>query len=150
MTLFCDLDGVLADFNHGVLELTGKLPDDQFVGSMWKAVSNADRFFYNLEWMSDGQLLWSNIMHHNPSILTGIPYGGWAAQQKRDWCAERLDAQVEVIPCWSRDKHTFAVEGDILIDDRLKAKDPWESVGGIFIHHTSTESTLDDLEFVLR
>jgi hypothetical protein len=33
----------------------------------------------------------------------------------------------------------------ILIDDRIDLKADWESKGGIFIHHTSTETTLKQL-----
>jgi hypothetical protein len=33
----------------------------------------------------------------------------------------------------------------VLIDDRIHLKAAWEAKGGIFIHHTDTESTLKEL-----
>ena len=149
MALFCDLDGVLVDFDRGIKELTGSYSNDLTPNEMWPLVAKANSFFTNLPWMNDGEYLWLNITTYNPTILTGIPYGGWAGQQKRDWCATNLGEDISVIPCWSREKPLYGIKGDILIDDQIKAKDGWEEMGGIFIHHTSAEETLDDLEFVL-
>ena len=33
----------------------------------------------------------------------------------------------------------------VLIDDRIKAKAPWEEAGGVFVHHTSTAESLRQL-----
>lgn len=150
MILFCDLDGVLVDFEKGILELTGKAIEEQSAKDMWTSAAKASNFFSDLEWMEDGKHLWANIVHNDPIILTGIPYGGWASQQKRDWCNDNLGSSIGVITCWSRDKHTFATPGDILIDDRISAKEKWVNAGGIFVHHTSAEETLDELETIFR
>jgi hypothetical protein len=42
--------------------------------------------------------------------------------------------------------------GDILIDDRPKnhqLQQKWEAAGGIFIHHTSTKNTIQQLKRIL-
>ena len=49
---------------------------------------------------------------------------------------------VNVITCWSKNKHYESKENHVLIDDRLSLKEEWEQRGGIFIHHTSTERSL--------
>jgi hypothetical protein len=38
----------------------------------------------------------------------------------------------------------------ILIDDDLKHKQPWETGGGIFIHHTDSKKTLETLMDILE
>lgn len=144
--LFLDLDGVLADFEARVMELTGRKADDQPSRRMWPILANPKHDFYNsLNWMSDGQELWEKTKMYNPTILTGLPMGNWAEAQKRTWCARMLGENVPVITCMARDKHTFARPGDVLVDDRVKAKSEWERVGGVFIHHTSTETSLAQL-----
>jgi hypothetical protein len=56
-----------------------------------------------------------------------------------------LGADVPVITCMARDKHKYARAGSVLIDDREKARAEWERVGGVFILHTSAESSLRQL-----
>ncbi|KAL7531501.1 hypothetical protein ACHAWF_003793 [Thalassiosira exigua] len=50
---------------------------------------------------------------------------------------------VNVITCWSKNKHQESKSNHVLIDDRLALCDEWEweRRGGIFIHHTSTKRT---------
>jgi hypothetical protein len=43
MKLFLDLDSVLADFG-GVLEVTGKRPENLSLKTMWAALARAPRF----------------------------------------------------------------------------------------------------------
>lgn len=149
-TLFLDLDGVLADFDSKVVEITGRKPEDQPTKDMWRQLSDPRRDFYNsLDWIKDGKTLWNATKKYNPTILTGLPIGKWAEPQKRVWCARELGPDVKVITCMARDKHTFAKPGDVLIDDRLKAKAEWERVGGIFIHHKSAIESLRELNLLI-
>ena len=95
----------------------------------------------------DGHLLWEAIRGlPKVNILTGLPYGRWAAPQKRQWCLENLGT-VPVITCMARDKYKACkVEGSILIDDNLSAEDAWVKSGGIFVHHVSAEKTILELK----
>ena len=113
--LFIDLDGVLADFNSGVVNLLGYEPelldrglsldsiDDERIKlnatrkkDMWRrlsphsSVSVSSEFFSNLEFMPDAEKLWEVAKKHNAVILTGCPEGGWAQRQKVEWCVKRL------------------------------------------------------------
>lgn len=146
MKLFVDLDGVLADFDRGVKEITGKMPNELNLGKMWGAVARADEFFYNLNWMGDGQQLWDAVAPLQPTILTGIPHGGWASGQKKKWCGTNLGWHVPVITCWSKEKSLYGTPEDVLIDDRINAKERWEDMGGVFVHHKTTAQTLLDLQ----
>ncbi|MGE5539526.1 MAG: hypothetical protein ACM30I_12980 [Gemmatimonas sp.] len=143
--LFVDLDGVLADFDRGVERVTGKRPEQLRVGDMWRALARAPEFFDTLEFMQDAELLWMFCKPYDPIILTGLPMGSWAPEQKRRWVARMLGGDVPVITCMSRDKPRYAAPGHVLIDDREKARAGWEEKGGIFIHHVSAERTISAL-----
>jgi hypothetical protein len=52
---------------------------------------------------------------------------------------------VNVITCWSRNKHHESKKNHVLIDDRVSLREAWEENGGIFVHHTSAERTLQVL-----
>lgn len=130
--VYCDLDGVLVDFEAGVRKLLqGRGPDDVKSSSMWAAISRADRFYYNLPWTKDGKDLWNAIRHLRPHILTGVPMLKQSREDKAQWCKRELGAitnhvdmagpksthtavtgrkshslqVVNVITCWSRNKH---------------------------------------------
>jgi hypothetical protein len=98
--------------------------------------------------MIDGPLLWKTIKSlPKVRILTGLPVGRWAATQKQQWCAENLGEDIPVITCMARDKHTYCrVEGSILIDDNISARDAWVSAGGVFVHHVTAEQTILQLK----
>ena len=155
-TLFVDLDGVLADFDKGVKDLTGKLPQDLHPKAMWPRLAKTPGFYDSLDWMPDGKELWEAVLPHGPIILTGLPIGSWAEPQKRSWCARILGEAVEVITCKSREKASIARQRSgesttpILIDDREKLKDDWEAMGGVFIHHRSAKQSIAALKSVLE
>ena len=177
-SIYCDLDGVLADFDAGVKKINrGRGADDLSMGQLWGSISNANRFFQNLPWMQDGKQLWSAIVSdgYTPDILTGVPFVTGCREQKYAWCKRELkyafgqdqkvfnhvdyaaskkkhervkgskrtgDNVVNVITCWSKKKYCESREGRVLIDDRAELGIEWVKAGGIFVHHTDTESTL--------
>jgi hypothetical protein len=152
--LFVDLDGVLADFDSGVLRVTGRQPHQQSPGDMWRKLQSArPPFFEGLGWTKDcGQKLWDNIAPFAPAVLTGLPRGTWAEPQKRKWCARFLGASVKVHCCASKDKKNYATSclrfekrQPVLIDDRLSNCDEWKQAGGTAIHHTCLAATLRQL-----
>ena len=142
LRLFLDLDGVLADFDRGVEALTGRRPEALRVAEMWRALSRAPAFFETLHWMHDAERLWRFCAPHAPTILTGLPLGSWAPEQKRRWVARMLGAHVPVITCMSRDKPRHAGPGHVLVDDRASARAGWETAGGLFIHHTDADRSI--------
>ncbi|MBW8270500.1 HAD family hydrolase [Caldovatus aquaticus] len=142
LKLFLDLDGVLADFDHGVQAVTGRRPEELPRKTMWAALARAPRFFETLELMHDAEELWRFCAPHHPTILTGLPLGSWAPEQKRRWVARVLGAHVPVITCLSREKPRWSGPGHVLVDDRAEAREGWERKGGIFVHHVSAERTI--------
>ncbi len=152
--LFVDLDGVLADFDSGVLRVTGRQPHRQSPGDMWRKLQAArPPFFEGLGWTKDcGQKLWDSIAPFSPAVLTGLPRGTWAEPQKRKWCARFLGASVKVHCCASKDKKNYATSclrfekrQPVLIDDRLSNCEEWKKAGGAAIHHRCLAETLRQL-----
>ena len=147
--IFCDLDGVLSDFTTGAnLVWDGFREKPVKRKRKWKALERRPKFYEDLPWMQDGLLLWNAIKGRKPTILTGVPYGGWAEPQKRCWVIKELGADVPVITCYSNAKHKYCPAdspGAILIDDNKNRKEAWEAMGGTFIHHTSSKDTIRKL-----
>lgn len=172
--IFCDLDGVLVDFDTGVRRiLNGKGPDDVNSSQLWSTISKTDAFYRNLPWMPDAKSLWEELKslppHIHVDVLTGVPMTKKSRAEKFDWCKHELGVEVNhldmagakskhevvsgrrrkgmvnVITCWSKNKHFESRDGHVLIDDRLKLKHEWEKKGGTFIHHTDAESTISAL-----
>lgn len=142
--LFLDLDGVLCDFEARIHEMFGRGPKEIHPKEMWKTLARTPDFYANLDWMPDGKHLWEEMKQFNPTILTGIPMGNWAPKQKRVWCGRNLGWDVPVITCFARDKFTHGQSGDVLIDDTAKNSVSWNDMGGVFILHTSSTTSIDE------
>ena len=70
-TIYCDMDGVLVDFEKGYKELTNTTPSRSFDGkaSFWEPISKAGaQWWVDLDWMPDGQELWRYIKKYKPNI----------------------------------------------------------------------------------
>ncbi|OJW26400.1 MAG: hypothetical protein BGO51_13810 [Rhodospirillales bacterium 69-11] len=145
MKLFLDLDGVLADFDRGVRETTGRPPEDQGIRGMWRALSRHQDFFGTLEFMADARELWAFCRPHTPTILTGLPLGSWAPTQKARWVSRMLGGEVPLITCLTRNKPRYSGPGHVLVDDRAAAREGWERKGGIFVHHVTAAQSIDAL-----
>jgi 5'(3')-deoxyribonucleotidase len=148
--IYCDLDGVLADFEGGVIRRIGKHPDEIKSATMWSLIRKTPRFYENLEWTEEGRELWDAIKQYNPIILTGCPNGNWAEEQKRNWCSRELGHHVRVVTCATKDKPKYCVHGAILIDDRDKIRREWMNKGGKFILYKTNLYAFIDLERVMN
>jgi hypothetical protein len=137
--IFCDLDGVLADFDQGIKNHFNKHIHELNPAVMWDAINKSESFFETLPWMPKGRELWEQIREYHPIILTGIPKGNCtASKQKIRWCQRELGPDVHVITCYSKDKPNFCLLKSILIDDRSDNLQPWNENGGKFIlYHES-------------
>ena len=146
--LYLDCDGVLADFDHGATAVLGLPPNDyeqrHGLGRFWQKIASAPDFYFGLPLMADAMILFEGVRHLNPIILTGLPRGNWAADQKVRWAAQYFPG-TRIITTMARDKRDHAREGDVLVDDQLRHRARWEGVGGIFIHHRSAAESLAEL-----
>jgi hypothetical protein len=146
--LFLDCDGVLADFDVGAKRILGMTPaafEERHGRSLfWKRLARARNFYGDLPQMDDAQRLFEAVKHLQPTILTGLPLGNWAAPQKENWAAEHFPG-VPIITTMARKKHLHMAPGDVLVDDRENHRHLWENAGGIFVHHKNAEDTLRQL-----
>ncbi|MGZ8283107.1 MAG: hypothetical protein ACXWUN_09185 [Allosphingosinicella sp.] len=147
--LYLDCDGVLADFDKGATALLG-LPPRVYekrhgIGRFWQKLAAAPDFYFGLPLMPDAMELLDAVRHFDPVILTGLPRGNWAADQKVRWAAGYFPG-TKIITTLARDKRDHAKEGDVLVDDQLKHRHLWEEAGGIFVHHRNARDTLVALE----
>jgi hypothetical protein len=146
--LFLDCDGVLADFDKQFVLLAGTTgqtyEDEHGSGTFWNLIQNSKKFFEDMPLMSDALELYAAVKHHRPIILTGCPRGTWSVQQKLIWRDKHFKG-VPMVTCLSRDKVDYCQPGDVLVDDFLKHSQKWIDGGGVFVHHTNTPSTLQQL-----
>lgn len=155
--LFLDLDGVLADFDKAASLLFRQPPREaeKALGTaeFWRRVRRQRRFYRDLPLLPDAMNLYNAVRHLHPIILTGVPVGGWAEDQKIEWVAEHFPG-VNIITCRAREKFMHMRHfGDVLVDDYLKYKEAWEQAGGVFVHHTSAGNSvarLAELGFDVR
>lgn len=148
--LFLDCDGVLADFDKGFESHFGISSKDYeaIYGSekFWNDVQyEVSEFFRNLPVMDGAYEFVQQLRHLRPIILTGCPRGGWAEQQKMAWAREHFPG-VPMITCMAKDKKDYCIPGDVLVDDRTHYQSRWEKAGGIFIHHTDHEISLESVQ----
>ena len=147
--LYCDLDGVLADFEKGIHNKFKKYPSELNEVMMWNVLRKSKTFYENLEWMPEGKALWERIKIFNPIILTGCPFNyPSAVEQKLNWCARELGPHVKVITCKTKEKPKYCKKGDVLIDDRDIIMSEWIDKGGKYILYTEgkLDSIIDEVE----
>ena len=146
--LFLDCDGVLADFDAAAKVLLGMTPAEFEARhgrrEFWSRIAKAPNFYGALPEMPDARRLFDAVNHLKPTILTGLPFGNWAAPQKVKWAAEHFPG-VPIITCLARDKHKHMEPGDVLVDDRDNHRAVYERDGVVFVHHRSVENSLTQL-----
>lgn len=147
--LYLDCDGVLADFDTGARAVLGMHPKafekSRGIGRFWAKLASAPDFYFSLPLLPDAMRLYEAVKHLDPVILTGLPRGNWAADQKVRWAAQHFPG-VPIITTLARNKRDHAKEGDVLVDDQERHRALWEEAGGIFVHHKSVDRTIEELK----
>jgi FMN phosphatase YigB (HAD superfamily) len=146
--IYCDMDGVLVDFDKGYLKLTGSELGGEHRSDtdFWDPINKAGYdFWINLDWMTDGKRLWKYIEKHNPKLLSAPSREEESRVAKHDWVNKELPG-VHLILRSAKHKKDFAGPNCILIDDRIDNIQGWRDAGGIGIHHVSTKHTIDQLK----
>jgi FMN phosphatase YigB (HAD superfamily) len=153
--IYCDMDGVLVDFDKGYQVLTGKEThhvDVQGKNEFWDAFRSGlenkkmqeKDYWANLQWMPDGKELWDHIKQYKPTLLSAPSRDPQSRWGKRIWVKKNIPG-TPLILAYAESKKNYANKDSILIDDRISNISDWNAAGGIGILHTSTATTLDKL-----
>ena len=150
--IYCDMDGVLADFEKAIVDQIGGKFDD----GRWQELP--DDFFLKIEPMSDAKKLWGFIGKYDPFILTAIPrsergaISKRAADDKTRWMKRWFGVSADrMYPVIRKHKANFAMDGrdhrpNLLIDDHLGNVQEFRKARGIGVHHTSASNTIKQLK----
>jgi len=145
--VYCDMDGVLVDFEKGYKELTGE--DASYNTNpeeFWAPITKAGAAFWiKLPWMPDGKQLWDYIKPYNPSLLSAPSREESSKIGKFTWVKRNMPGTKLILRSAER-KQEFATPNSILIDDRADNIQRWKDAGGIGIHHTSASDTIQQLK----
>jgi len=146
--IYCDMDGVLADFESGYEELTGIDLRGEFQkgDDFWDPISEKGvGFWAGLKWMPDGQELWDYLKPYKPDLLSAPSREQSSRIGKHVWVKHKIPG-TKLILRYAKQKQELATPESILIDDRQVNIDQWEAAGGIGILHTSTANTIQQLQ----
>ncbi len=162
--IYFDMDGVLADFDRGVIELCGLTPLSQNSGecdkekddAMWAEIKKVEHFYDVLELMPGAKEMFDALRDKygdKCEILTGIPKPKRgitdAAEDKIRWVRRLLSEDIVVNIVFSEEKPRYCTGKDcILIDDRVDNVRDWNEMGGTGILHVSAAETMEKLKSI--
>lgn len=142
--IFCDMDGVLTNFDKAYLNLTGVDLAGQHLNdkNFWEPIDKAGvEFWSDMEWEPDGKDLWNVISKYKPVILSAPSRKVDSKVGKFHWVERELPG-VDLILRSAERKKEFAKPNHILIDDREDNIKGWIENGGEGILHKSASSTI--------
>jgi len=155
LTLYIDMDGVVADFDEyahralGFPPSAGIYPDDK-----WRQLAKNPRLYRDLIPTSYAHELYQECVkfclrnNYKWAFLTAVPKGNdvkFAFYDKVEWAQKHFPGVPVFFGPFSKDKHQHCKPGDILIDDRTSNVEEWRAVGGFAILHKNLETTIRDL-----
>ncbi len=155
--IYCDMDGVLADFKTGAQRTTGmsinkwmNIPSSR---EKWSLIKAKKDFWSTLPWMPGGRQLWSYISKFDPHILSAYveeSYDPNCIPGKTQWLRKNagISNRSKINLVTRKEKKLFAKKGSpsILIDDYEKNVREFINAGGKAIHHTNTSKTIAQLK----
>ena len=153
--IYCDMDGVLADFMVAAKKATGMTFKQSESEKHWEVIRKTPKFWSDMPWMPGGRQLWSYIRKHDPHILSAYsPSDPNCRPGKLKWLRRNvgMSNMKKINLVRRRDKSTFAMRSGgirqpaILIDDFPRNIDQFKSAGGIGILHTNTTKTIKELK----
>lgn len=155
--IYCDMDGVLADFKTGAQKTTG-MSINQWMNiprskEKWAPIKAKKDFWSTLPWMSGGKQLWSYISKFDPHILSAYVEESFdpnCIPGKTEWLRKNvgMTSRSKINLVRRSEKKLFAKRGNpaILIDDYEKNIREFTQAGGVGIHHTNTSKTIAQLK----
>ena len=154
------MDGVLADFNRGVIELAKTKPTNQLTATdeedkkLLDAIRKVEHFYDKLELMDKAKELFDlvyNKYQDKCEILTGIPKPHKniqnSGEDKIAWMHRKLSKDIVVNIVYKEQKKNYCTGPDcILIDDFETNINEWKELGGTGILFHSAKETIEELK----
>jgi hypothetical protein len=152
--LFCDMDGVLTNWELHFQNYYGKSRNDMTRAEGYENSKQLPvEWWATMPWMVDGKELWSYLSNNfeNLYILSAPTQDveEKAINGKMEWITrqglvEQLGKKNIII---DSEKHKYVKKSGVsfLIDDNEKKISNWRKAGGVGILHTSTKNTLIEL-----
>jgi len=158
-TIYCDMDGVLADFEARFEHFAGLSPDEyrkeiakkygekQVDKMFWDLIDKqiGVRFWRGIPWMPGGQQLWDYIKPYNPTLLSSPSFDNSSRMGKSLWVKDHIPG-TPLIFRQAKKKSEFAGPNKILIDDREDTIMNWKAKNGIGILYKNTDQVINDLK----
>ena len=156
--IYFDMDGVLADFNRGILELCGRMPVDQSKctdaedDAQWDAVRDVSHFYDKLQPIPGALELFNELReNYDCEILTKIPKKRRgienAGEDKIRWVHRLISEDIVVTVVQDEDKKIYCKgAGHVLVDDYDQNINDWNDAGGTGILFTTPEEVKSKIE----
>lgn len=159
--LYCDMDGVLCDFDAQFDKYFGMGPKEYIEEKGTKAFENAVesggvQFWSTMPWFPGSQELWKKIGKHGTIILSSPSNFTDAKEGKKLWIENNLNPKPKaIIFKQTGDKHSILagkseeeIKRSVLIDDYGVNLKPWKAAGGIGIKHENQTDTSHALQIL--
>lgn len=157
--IYCDMDGVLCDFESRFEHFTGLSPDQYRVemtkkygekkslNMFWNVIDHqvGMRFWRGMSWMPEGRALWDYIKQYKPTLLTAPSYHNSSKEGKQAWVEDNIPG-TPIIFKQAKQKADLAGPNKILIDDREDTIMNWKTKNGIGILYKNAEQAINELK----
>lgn len=155
--IYFDMDGVLADFDRGIIELCHMEPrdqDDWVPGAdlpMWDKIREVGHFYDKLHLLPGAKELFDTLYAKygdKCEILSGVPKPDKriddAREDKIRWAHRELAPDLKLNLVYRAEKQDYAKgKGYILIDDlKINIKE-WNDSGGTGVYFKSKDEALE-------
>ena len=150
--IYCDMDGVLTDFDTQFKELSGGIAPKDYENkygkdAFWSLISQGGvGYWVGMPWMPNGKQLWEYISKYNPIILSAPSRENESRLGKRLWVRNNLSPKPKLILASAANKPNYSTRNKILIDDRADTISNWNAKGGIGILFKSTAQVIEELK----
>jgi 5'(3')-deoxyribonucleotidase len=151
MIIYCDMDGVLCDFERQWAR-TSKMPFSKFsslnMHDRWEPVRKHGGYWSTMPWKGDGRMLWNYIKKYDVRILSAYSSSDPNCMLgKRQWLQKNVSISSAKIHLVKRvEKQQYAKKNTILIDDYAKNIREFKARGGEGIRHKTASQTISELK----